>query len=562
MNKLFIGLLLFFFIAGSTTNAQRFVRVSYTSNIHAEQIEYLNALENLLYLDSNLTVNNRVICITPGSGPFCVLELVPGLDTALLRAGFIYKRSETPRSQIRAIVDVNSRVDPRIDITHIQLSRYSLSVSKEGDTTKLYLYDYLAKNPVRWSRVLLNNTDSIPELLLAELNRKQVDTESVQVVPQPIEYLVKLANKSIDNSTKELLRELSNDGWRMRISYSLYGYSGWYYQYKIDPKRIAEIGPLFLDRFVFLTLSRHPDSISSKLFDDTYIFDDFGNLISRDVAEAKINGVEAIDFISPFPLGLEVDTIAISFSLESLGYQGCLRDIFYCRTVGEVKVNDPWPYKLYSTPEAINNIDSLQIRNFMLGLADVESYFGFQLGQVISRIFISDDNFPNAGFRPADPAGVYVNAVTLSIDSVFGEKLDTRLIGQHEAVHVIGNILHINRNPNLKLLHESNQQFRSHYSYLDYEFFSELNEGSFDPDVQVFGGHSQSNAWELLASYITSVIRSDWESIMVKKSDLFKKRYAFVTQVVKNIFSDNDYLIDKTITDILKQRLIWLRQNE
>src|SRR5574338_181203 len=122
MNKLFIGLLLFFFIAGSTTNAQRFVRVSYTSNIHAEQIEYLNALENLLYLDSNLTVDNRVICITPGSGPFCVLELVPGLDTALLRAGFIYKRSETPRSQIRAIVDVNSRVDPRIDITHIQLS--------------------------------------------------------------------------------------------------------------------------------------------------------------------------------------------------------------------------------------------------------------------------------------------------------------------------------------------------------------------------------------------------------------------------------------------------------
>lgn len=562
MNKLFIGLLLFFFIAGSTTNAQRFVRVSYTSNIHAEQIEYLNALENLLYLDSNLTVDNRVICITPGSGPFCVLELIPGLDTALLRAGFIYKRSETPRSQIRAIVDVNSRVDPRIDITHIQLSRYSLSVSKEGDTTKLYLYDYLAKNPVRWSRVLLNSTDSIPELLLVELNRKQVDTESIQVVPQPIEYLVKLANKSIDNSTKELLRELSNDGWRMCISYSLYGYSGWYYQYKIDPKRIAEIGPLFLDRFVFLTLSRHPDSISSKLFDDTYIFDDFGNLISRDVTEAKINGVEAIDFISPFPLELEVDTIAISFSLESLGYQGCLRDIFYCRTVGEVKVNDPWPYKLYSTPEAINNIDSLQIRNFMLGLADVESYFGFQLGQVISRIFISDDNFPNAGFRPADPAGVYVNAVTLSIDSVFGEKLDTRLIGQHEAVHVIGNILHINRNPNLKLLHESNQQFRSHYSYLDYEFFSELNEGNFDPDVQVFGGHSQSNAWELLASYITSVIRSDWESIMVKKSDLFKKRYAFVTQVVKNIFSDNDYLVDKTITDILKQRLIWLRQNE
>ncbi|MDP3986431.1 MAG: hypothetical protein U1C53_01155 [Candidatus Veblenbacteria bacterium] len=531
--------------------------------LESQQQEYLKVVKGFMLLDSTIAVSNRTICIVPGEGPGSPLELVPGLGDALLRAGYFIKRGTTPKLEALAIKLPYLTVDPRVIVgLGVRISRYCLEARKEGQDWVLRLEDYLAQKPRRLNCPLRMDTNSVVDILVRELSLEVPLIDWEEVLVEPPEYMVTLTGVRFDTATQSTLSRLADDGWRFNIKYGNYGGWGDYDYIYLSPTRLLELGQLYTERFVCLEFMRAVDSLRAEVLIDTEAVDVYGNLIVRNASYNRLLAKELVSYSPPFPVSEESDSIALSFDLGMLGYTGAvLSKMFVCPSVRKVQIDSSWPYELYAIPDVLASLDSVKVKEFLLGLADIEAYFGFPLGKVVRRLYVSNSGEVNAGFNHSDPSGVYAHIPILSQDSAHDSWIDVRMVGQHEAAHLVGHRLGLNRHRGLIGLHKMRPQesTASALFALGFKFFDELDESDFDPGRALFGGHSYEDPPEFIASYITSVVRPGWETIIQKKDAEFVRDYTTVTQVVRNIFRDLG-LGGTAICNLLEQRLAWLRE--
>ncbi|HAO81673.1 MAG TPA: hypothetical protein DDW92_02170 [Candidatus Veblenbacteria bacterium] len=540
-----------------------------TPDTRIDQKKYLSAVKTFMQSDSSFAVVDSIICVMSGYGPGNPLTQIRGLQSSLQKNSYTIYMNSTPADMIQDWRWANSNIDPRIQPHRglTKVSRYCLVIKQDSLQSILWLQDYLAVNPWRWSHLINGDSITIIQSLLTELKRKDIaQVNMADIKPETYDYMISLVGEPIDSASQALLRALATDGWTMKISYGNYGGMAIENIYYLKPDKLASLGKINIARLNGVVFIKSVDSLENILrqYAEFDTFDTFGNNVCRDMVADALTSSTRITYFPALALMDSVVAIEYSFDLKYLGYSGVLNKIFSSPSVSRIKIDDPWPYMVYGVKKILPKLESYQVKDFLLGIADIESLFAYDLSEVIKRIYITTDHIQNAGYNSSDTASVYVHELTLSkIDTVGFLPVDARIVGRHEAIHAIADKLGLNDNELLgQLFWELHSEFRANIMGGSGYFYAQLDEEKFDPDSAIFGGHSFESPKEFLASYLNSVVHENWEEIMAKKSEGFSQTYTHVTQVMRNIFIGRPELKNTAMASLLEVRLVWFKENK
>lgn len=567
MNRVVIMLWLIWLLAGGWASPQNHY------NHLADQEEYLIAVKSLLEFDPTIEINDSIICV-----PYMSCDYVARVAEQLVDKGYVIRRYCDPKDEVVDLFVQKNSIDPRVNSRYNKepIPRYCLVT--DSLRTKIWLLDYLAAVPGRWYTYATCEIDTgrIKQTALAvadEIKRKVPLADLSTKESLPIWYRVTLSDKEHEFSTYLALQQLDLTGWKIEICYGDYGFVTGENYFTIEPNKLVELGKLRLDRLVSVTFYKDNDTSSdfSKISFDSlsyFGYDRFGNRVWAELRTWSNSLLPKVNFAPPFPLAWLNDEIEYSFDLKMLGTDLVLHSLLISPAIPKIKLDDSWQYSIYATPETFNRCDGEAIKQFLLGIADVETYFGLPLASKIKRVYISQEKEYNAGYYRVDANSVYIFAKMFD-SAAESEGVNVRLVGRHEAIHALAHHYGLDDNDNLADLHRQLQGPGFRYSLWSTiskkSFFGQLNESDFDTTDQISrksGGHAQTSASELVATFINSVIREGWEEIMSAKSSEFRKKYATSLQVFRNVLREITALEQTYIYALLEKRLDWLRQNE
>ena len=564
MNKLVVWLLAVFWSLNFTLWGQ--IGIFYRKSLTLEQQEFMQIAKSLL-VDSTLSISDALICIYPGFGSDSPLSVLPTMDKQLRAFGYTILYYRTPLYEVwdrqRDCREIDPRITPHRGMESVP--RYCLVLSQDSLGVWLWLQDYLAAQPWRWSYRLDGDTSGCLTALAKELRQEVplVDFSLVETV-EP-EYMVSLSGEPLDSLTQAALERLSVDGWKLELNYGNYGGLGFNHKKCFKPEEMAKLGKLLLARFVCLTISRPLSSLRSAghSLPPLDLRDAYGNRVWRDDSR-EAEDFEQVTFYSPLPLLDSTRNVELSFDLQPLGYQFSLKNMFVCRGLPRLAWAESWPYRVYANPEVLARVRTADVNEFLAGLADMETQFNFARGEVVKNVYITSDDFINAGLLWGDTASVYLHQGTVGLDSfAIRQGVNARIIGRHEAIHAL--IRRLNLNKSIELVDLFNR-FRGLPTSAFFDlvegnsFLAQLDEARFDPDAGMFGGHSYSSVHEFMASYLNSIIREGWEEIILQKEAEFRLQYAMATQIVRNVFQQRTELRQTALCRLLESRLDWLKK--
>jgi hypothetical protein len=227
-------------------------------------------------------------------------------------------------------------------------------------------------------------------------------------------------------------------------------------------------------------------------------------------------------------------------------------------------------YEISGDSVLVKSLSKENLQPYVYGISTAEILFGLKPGTLVKKIVIVNESGKNAVFREQDTSSIYLGK-DLFIQNTKTEEnpVDGVEMGKHETFHSLDRNYHISQDAkwqelfkefSLKLENVS----KNENTISSIQYFELINEGNFDPDKQIFGGHSEKDEKELLASFINSITRENWEEIMTMYKEHgrftdFINNYKKTLETLQNILtSKKDISTDAPILKILEQRINFL----
>ena len=232
----------------------------------------------------------------------------------------------------------------------------------------------------------------------------------------------------------------------------------------------------------------------------------------------------------------------------------------------EIKAN----YEISVDSVLVDKINKESIQPYANGISTAEILFGLQPGSLVKKIIIVNESGKNAGFKEEDTSSIYLGKDLFIKNNKREENpVDGVEMGKHETFHSLDRNYHISKDEEWQKLFTEFNSTKENISknqnmVSSIQYFELINESSFDPDKQIFGGHSADNADEFFASFINSVTRENWQEIMTMYKehggfDDFISKYKKTLTTLQTILNTKkDIPTNIPIKKLLEQKINFL----
>ncbi|MEK7088746.1 MAG: hypothetical protein AAB913_01290 [Patescibacteria group bacterium] len=228
-------------------------------------------------------------------------------------------------------------------------------------------------------------------------------------------------------------------------------------------------------------------------------------------------------------------------------------------------------YEISGDSVLVKSLNKETLQTYVYGISTAEILFGLEPGTLVKKISIINESGKNAGFSERDTSAIDLGKDLFMADNKPQEnQIDGLEIGKHETFHLLDRIYHISEDTAWQELFKElslrpENAPKNENIIWDIQYFELINEKNFDPDKQIFGGHSADNIKEFLASFINSITRENWQEIMNKYKehggfDDFIIKYKKTLETFQNILTaKKDISSNAPILEIIKQRINFLK---
>ncbi len=227
-------------------------------------------------------------------------------------------------------------------------------------------------------------------------------------------------------------------------------------------------------------------------------------------------------------------------------------------------------YEISGDSVIVQSLNKESLQPYVYGISTAEVLFGLKPGTLVKKIIIVNESGKNAVFKEGDTSSIYLGKDLFTTNTKTGEEpVDGVEMGKHETFHSLDRNYKISEDTKwqelFKELSSTTENIsKNENTVSSIQYFEIINERNFDPDKQIFGGHSADNANEFLASFINSTTRENWEDIMTMYKEHggftdFLNKYKKTLETLQNILTTKENIsADAPILKVLEQKISFL----
>jgi hypothetical protein len=227
-------------------------------------------------------------------------------------------------------------------------------------------------------------------------------------------------------------------------------------------------------------------------------------------------------------------------------------------------------YEISGDSPLVKTLSKESLQPYVYGISTAEILFGLKPGTLVKKILILDQSGKNAAFSERDTSAICLGKdLFIENNKTQGDPVDGKEIGKHETFHSLDRNYKISKDVRwqelFKELSSTPESLSKNENIISsIQYFELINEEHFDPDKEIFGGHSADNIDEFLASFINSTTRENWEDIMTMYKEHggftdFLNKYKKTLETLQNILTTKENIsVDAPILKILEQKISFL----